>query len=221
MPTKFPDQKAIILGFSERLGLDYQGLADAIGINRETMRKYLGGYQPMPPVIKRSLELLQKVRNSTIHPVLKDEPASGQIAAIYTHLSTETLLSSLSDLATKIKTAQKGDRRFMLLNLGAMVEDLLSRMANEAQTKASGGSYARPRGPRPKLITPPNSERERVKANALAAGARHAGIRQSSDDTALSEQPPGAVGSPSHKSGQHQASGPGTKAPHPAHEEGD
>lgn len=141
------DQVKEIEAVCSRLGIDYKQLADAAGINRETMRKYAMGYQPMPDDKRSALKLVEDIRRlQNDHGTLHDRPSKDNPAATYSLLETDTLMRSLADLAGKLPNLTHPERLIVLTNLVAMINELrnrefhLTRMSPELQEIADGSA---------------------------------------------------------------------------------
>jgi hypothetical protein len=136
----FKEQKDLIAGICQRLGVDYKELADAGGINRETMRKYAGGYQRMPEKISILLRHIETERTKNTRADDRSNPSPA--GAAFGMLETETLDKSLADLATRLKKAAPHERKFVLSNLQSVLDELQQRdlkPLNSSSTHARGG----------------------------------------------------------------------------------
>lgn len=127
MGTK-EQQISAIEEMCKRLSLDPEGLADGAGINQETMRKYANGYQNMPDWAWNTLRLFEE--NRRLHGQLLREDSSRKepsSAAWASNLETDTLQKNLSELAGKLARVAAVDRKYILGNIRAILDELEER----------------------------------------------------------------------------------------------
>lgn len=178
---KFPDQVEEIEGIVKRLGMaGHEELADAAMINRETMRKYANGYQPMPAPLRKAIQLVEENRKLQSSPMRETNQSPGVFVS-YNLMETPTLMSSLSDLASKLRKASNQDRKYVIGNLRAMLDELESReltgalKLDESEERALGTAPAalrivRESGPRRKAAAP--SEDKHARDSGVHQGSK-------------------------------------------------
>lgn len=123
----FPDQVRWLKELGQRLGYDvdsarwYEAVANDAGINPETMRKWVGGFQPMPDSRRKTLELVEESRRRQA----KDkEPTGQQIAEAYGFMSWQALLEAFANLAQGMKTATLERQMNYLPHLEGMLSQI-------------------------------------------------------------------------------------------------
>jgi hypothetical protein len=131
MPEKLQNQVEEIAGICHRLGISYEELADAAAINRETMRKYSNGYQPIPEATLRALHLVEQLR-TLLAKQEKETPETKHVATAYSHLELDTLMKSFAELAAKLNRVSANDRKYVLGNLRAILDELDERERKSA-----------------------------------------------------------------------------------------
>jgi hypothetical protein len=120
--TRHPEQVEEIEGICRRLGIDWAELADAAALNRETMRKYANGYQPIAPSVMRALRLVEENR------ILRERDAAPpELAQAYSLMDTPILVQHFVGLVNEKLGAASYDWPRVIPNLRAMLDDLAAR----------------------------------------------------------------------------------------------
>ncbi|MGA2243840.1 MAG: hypothetical protein ABSH48_02480 [Verrucomicrobiota bacterium] len=122
--NKTSSQGSEILAICQRLGLTWAQLAELVPMKSETMRKVVKGYQPA------SVRIMQQIRN--VEPLLKlsrNESASlsASTPSAYGIMKLETLQRNFGEVAEQLQHAGPPDRRGLLSNLRAMLDELEQR----------------------------------------------------------------------------------------------
>src|SRR3569833_2134577 len=144
---KFQEQVEQIEGIGRRLGLDlgsprwFEELADAAGINRESKRKYVGGYQPMPQDKLAALRLVEENRRLQIGAAPSPDLPQ-HIVEAYSMMPTDAVASTLAHIAAQVQQAGPEQGLRFLLHIRAMVEVLEKRLKT-VQPKPSRGATLR------------------------------------------------------------------------------
>lgn len=142
MGEDFSAQEELITGICQRLGIDYRGLADAAGIKHETMRKWAKGYQRMPDHIA---VLLRHIEQQSVFPGRVEEKENrSPSAAAYELLETETLQKSLLDLSSKLTRCAAHERKYVLSNVRAIMDELDERELKVNSSRPSKGESPSP-----------------------------------------------------------------------------
>jgi predicted transcriptional regulator len=143
MTKKLAAQKTFIEGICDRLGMDYQQLAEVAGINPETMRKYAHGYQKMGDTAGLLLQHIEKEhlhdKSRMKHLTRVDET----LASAFAYMDSATLDDNFKGIAAKLPGTSGAGRRDILGNLRAMLDELDVRHAlkrNEAGLKAANST---------------------------------------------------------------------------------
>jgi len=126
MAKNLEEQAAGIAEICGRLKLTNDELADAAGINRETMRKYAKGYQPMPESALHALGLVEQLRNLQAQQT-QETPETRHLSAAYAHLELLTLMKNFAEMAGKLSNVSESERKYFLGNLRAILDELEER----------------------------------------------------------------------------------------------
>ena len=110
----------------QRLGLTPSELADRVPMKHETMRKVVNGYQRASERTMQSIANIERTMNAP-----NDDPASHRGASVspYGIMKRATLERNFIEVAEQLPGAPPHERRHILLNLRAMLDELEHREA--------------------------------------------------------------------------------------------
>lgn len=132
---KNAEQMGEIERIVKRLGMkDYEELADAAVINRETMRKYANGYQPMPAPLLNAIRLVEQNRILQSGQS-RDSAAPKSLSVSYSLMEIPNLINNVADLATKLRQVSPQDRKYVIGNIRALLDAL-----EDSERKSQGGA---------------------------------------------------------------------------------
>lgn len=122
----------------QRLGIEPSDLADAAGINRETMRKYVGGYQPIPDDKMAALRLVEENRRLQGGRTKEDSPPY-RITSVSVELMPDGIIQALLDVFTsKLKDTQGAERQKYFQAANSLMQEQDRRAAPAAEPKLEG-----------------------------------------------------------------------------------
>jgi transcriptional regulator with XRE-family HTH domain len=133
----------------KRMGVTRDELAEKVGIKPETLRKVMGGYQPA------SNQMMAAIRNAAkISDFFKDSnsriPASD--FSPYQLMELETLQKHFSDLSHRLKNATSHERKHILSNLRAMLDELEERELSPPPPKTTEPTNSKPASPEANVL---------------------------------------------------------------------